>query len=137
MGEPFDTVEVEAERLRQRSRAAVADGSLEEALADAASAAELLPSSPPHLEHLGDVSLAAARAREAVRAYRRALGLAAKGGAAPRLRARLYRKIGQAEERRGDVDAAYDAYRMALQVDPQEPHAARRMAAMEEAAGLR
>jgi hypothetical protein len=44
--------------------------------------------------------------------------------------------IGEAEELRGEPARAYDAYRMALKLHPEESHARKRVAEMERAAGL-
>ena len=74
---------------------------------------------------------------EAVAAYRDALSIIARGSGNARARARLYRKIGQAYEALRDFDRAFDAFSVALELDPTEPHALRRMDEMREAAGLR
>ncbi len=126
----------EAERLRHRSRALLAQGHGEEAAMDAARAFQLMADSPTLAEHLGDVELALGRSVEAIEAFRSALTRVAAGQGPPARRARLYRKIGQAEEARHTSDRAYDAYRMALALDPDEVVASRRVAEMERAAGL-
>lgn len=128
--------EDEAERLVARSRARLETGEAAQALQDARRARALLPDEPRVLENLGRVSLAAGDADAAVAAYRDALGRAARGAGSPAARARLYRALGEAEERRGRADRAYDAYRRALELDPGEPHAAKRVTQMEKAAGL-
>ena len=86
--------------------------------------------------HLGDAAVAAGDSGTAVKAYRSALGILARESGSPAIRATLYRKIGQAHERRGDMDRAYDAYTMALELDPEEAYAGRRLREMKEAAGL-
>ncbi len=128
--------EDEAERLVARSRALVETGMGRAAAEDARRARSLLPQEPRILENLGRVSLAAGDADAAVAAYREALGRVARGAGAPAARARLYRAIGEAEEKRGRADRAYDAYRRALELDPRDSHAATRVRQMEKAAGL-
>ena len=80
--------------------------------------------------------MAAGRDPDAVEAFREAISLAARAGEGPEARARLYRRVGQAEEKAGHPDRAYDAYRMALRLDPDEPLAKKRIAEMEKAAGI-
>jgi len=128
--------EDEVERLVARSRARLETGEKKEAQEDARRARSLLPEEPRILENLGRVSLAAGDADAAVAAYREALGRVARGAGVPAARARLYRAIGEAEERRGRADRAYDAYRKALELDPRESHAGKRVTQMEKAAGL-
>ena len=67
---------------------------------------------------------------------RGALALHARGSADPGTRARLYGRIGEAEERRGNAGRAYDAYKIALGLNPEEPRARKRVREMERAAGL-
>jgi tetratricopeptide (TPR) repeat protein len=131
---PLEDAEAEAERLRQRSRAHLALRDPLSAIADARQARDRRPSLP-YAEHLGDTLLSAGSESEAVLAFRDALGIVASGSGKVGTRARLYRKIGQAEEQQGRVDKAYDAYKLALQLNPEEPFAKRRIRQMEEAAG--
>jgi tetratricopeptide (TPR) repeat protein len=126
----------EAERLKQRSRAHVALGQLLEAIEDARRARQLQPDVPHRAEYLGDVALRAEEHALAEESFRDSLGMLARAKAGAQIRARLYRKIGQVEEDRGDPDRAYDSYRTALELDPEEPHAQRRVEAMERAAGF-
>jgi len=132
---PQDSAESEAERLRQRSRARLALGSSVEAVEDARAALRLR-TTPPFAEHLGDVLLHGGAAVEAIDAYRRALTIVAAGTANLQTRARLNRKIGQSEERRGEVGRAYDAYVRALELDDSEAVSRRRIDEMEAAAGM-
>jgi len=126
----------EGERLRQRARAQLALGNADAAIEDARRARELEPEALHQAEHLGDVLVRAGRGSAAVTAYREALGLFARANAGGSARARLYRKIGQAEEQDGHPDRGYDAYRRALELDPDEVVARRRVTAMERAAGF-
>jgi tetratricopeptide (TPR) repeat protein len=71
----------------------------------------------------------------AIVAFREAIALAARSGAGPHVRANLYREIGRAQEARGDLPQAYDAFKMALRLNPEEPYARKRVDEMEAAAG--
>jgi len=79
----------------------------------------------------------AGRPEIAEKAFRRALAIAVRGSAGARRRGTLYRRIGQALDTRGRADQAYDAYKQALALSPEDPHARRRVREMEEAAGVR
>ena len=127
--------DVEAERLRQRSRAHLALDDPVPALTDARQARDRVLS-PSYVEHLGDVLLSTGSAAEAIEAFRVALGLVARGGGNPATRVRLYSKLGQAEERRGSMARAYDAYKLALRLDPDDALSRRRIEEMQKAAGL-
>lgn len=129
-------VAAEGERLGQRSRALAALGRAGDALADARRARELQPALFPRAEQLGDVALTSGDAVLALSAYRDALGIVSKTSAGKLQRSRLYRKIGVAEEQRGRTDLAYDAYRRALELNPEETKAAERVAEMQRAAGF-
>jgi O-antigen ligase/tetratricopeptide (TPR) repeat protein len=126
----------EAERLTQLSLGLSAMGHYEAALAAARDAARRQPEAYDRAENLGDVALAAGDAEAAATGYRDALGILARGGGAAEYRARLYRKIGDAEARAGRPDRAYDAYRRALELDPDEARAREQVAHMEQAAGF-
>ena len=126
---------LEAERLRQRSRAHLALHDAASALTDARQARELV-SSPQFIEHLGNVLLFTGSGSEAIGAFRQALGLVARGGGNSATRVRLYGKIGQAEEQQGSMARAYDAYKLALRLDPEDRYSRRRIEEMERAAGL-
>jgi tetratricopeptide (TPR) repeat protein len=126
----------EADRLFARSRARSELGDHRGAIDDAREADRLRPSDAALAEHLGNVLDRAERHAEAIEAYHNALGIVARDPAGSVTRARLYRRIGQTEERRGDAGRAYDAYKMALQAEPGEAIAARRVSEMEHAAGL-
>ncbi len=135
IGRQRDTA-AEGERLSQRSRAWGAQGRAAEALADARRARELQPDLLARAEYLGDVALVADDEATALSSYRDALGIVARTNASPKHRARLYGKIGRAEEQRGRPDLAYDAYRMALELNPDEARARERVSEMERAAGF-
>ncbi len=135
--EPSGAAQTEAERRLQRSRAAERLGRPEAAMDHGREAAAREPDGLRYLNHLGGTALRLGHADEAVGAFRRALAVHVLLDGDARGRARLYRQIGQAEERAGRADRAFDAYRQALTLDPAEPVAARRIAEMEAAAGLR
>ena len=127
---------LEAERLRQISAARLETGNAAGALAAASEAAAILPDDAGLAEHAGRVALRAGRAPEAARAFRDALAVLSRTSGSPRSRARLYAAIGSAEEARGRPDLAFDAYRMAVGLDPAAEPAARRLREMGRAAGL-
>ncbi len=129
-------VAAEAERLTQRARALVALGRPQPALEDARQARALQPAVFLRAEQLGDVARSAEDPALAVGAYRDALGILARTTASARHRARLYRKIGEAEEQRARPDLAYDAYRKAVDLNPDESRARKRLTEMERAAGF-
>lgn len=128
--------ELEAERLALRSRAKAALDDRDGALADAAAARKLRPSELRHAEHYGNLAAAAGRRDEALAAYREALALAVRQNAAPSIRARLYASIGRGEEAASRLDRAYDAYKKAVEADPAEPWASKRLKEMGKAAGF-
>lgn len=134
---PYADPRLEAERLLQQSKATLQLGQTPTALLHAARARELVPDSPTHVEHWAQVALRAGRMEDAIEGFNAALAILARTSAQPAWRARLYRQIGQAEEARQRADRAYDAYRRALALDPQEAHALRRLSEMERAAGRR
>ncbi|HXV76856.1 MAG TPA: hypothetical protein VD788_11130, partial [Candidatus Polarisedimenticolaceae bacterium] len=131
----FASPVLEANRLRQRSRANAALGQHLAAVADAERAQRLAPDDPSLTELLGDQLAAAGDAGRAIETLRAALAQLARGGGNPLARARIYRKIGQAEESRGQPANAYDAYRIAVEL-AREPIAASRLARMREDAGM-
>ncbi len=131
----LNDTDLEAERLLHRSRARSALGRARPALADAREARRLVPEGFRFAVNLGTVALEIGRPDEAVTAFRDALDLAARDGAPSRVRARIYREIGRAEEATGRPDRAFDAYNRALDLDPDERLAARRIAVLEAASG--
>ncbi len=128
--------ELEAARLHQVSRAYFALGDLQGAMAAARSARQKQPEAIYLALHFGDIALSSGAIEQAIEAYRNTLGLLAVSSRNPATRAGLYSKIGLAEERRGEMAKAYDAYRMAIKLNPGEPHAKKRLLEMEEAAGF-
>jgi len=122
---------VEAYRLTHRSRAWAALGESDRAVEDARMARDHQPQSPPFAEYHGNIALQVRRPDAAIEAFVDALALEARGAGDAATRARLYRKLGQARERRGQLPEAYDAYKLALKVNPEEAYAKRRVAEME------
>lgn len=131
---PFEDPGLEAERMRQRALSLLSRGDRQQAAEEARAAARIQPDSASLQEFAGQVALAAGEGEEALGAFRRALHLAAQAGAGRPWRARLYREIGQAEEQAGRPDRAYDFYLKALELEPEEPHARKRVREMREAA---
>lgn len=129
--------ELEAERLLQRARAAVRLGLTEQALTDARLARATYPESPTVDEQFGRIALAAGEPSVAAFAFRDALGKVARASGSRGWRARLYRQIGQALDAQDKAHLAYDAYRRALELNPSDRHAHRRLEAMKSAAGVR
>ncbi len=134
---PFGDVEVEAQRLKQSSRALMALERPDRAAAVARDARKLIPESSDLASHLGDILGRSGDSDGALEAYGEALALLARRSGRPSARARVYSRIGQVEERRGNVSEAYDAYKRAVHLDPDERHSARRLKQMESAAGVR
>jgi len=132
---PLADREAEAVRLLQLSRAHGALGDRERAVETARQAERIAPAAYVS-EQLGSALGAAGDTEGAIAAYRRALAREAREGGDPRVRARLYRRIGQAEEIAGRAARAFEAYRRAVELDPAESVAVRRLAEMRAAAGL-
>ena len=128
--------ELEAERLANEARALSGLDRDEEAIAQASAAILLEPKKARYRESLGDVALAAEEFDLARKSYRDGIGIQARNGGGARYRAILYSKIGRSEEKDGRPDRAYDAYRIALDLDPEEWTAKSRMKTMREAAGI-
>jgi tetratricopeptide (TPR) repeat protein len=125
--------EAEAMRLVQLSRAHGVLGDRERAIETAREAERRLPALWT-AEQLGGALAAAGDGAGAIDAFRRALAAAARAGGDAKIRARLHRRIGQAEELRGQGGRAFEAYRRAVELDPEEPVATRRLAEMRAAA---
>lgn len=126
----------EAERLRQLARAHSALDELDAAREAAASACRIAPDEPGPYEDLGNIAFRLGDHDGAVAAFRSALGAAARGDAPPRFRARMYSRIGTVEEARGRPDQAYDSFRRAVAIDPDDPVASARLRAMRDDAGV-
>jgi tetratricopeptide (TPR) repeat protein len=132
---PFDDPELDGERLLQRGLAKLALGRPVEALADARAARALRPVDNRFSHELGRLAFEAGDLDEAERAFRASLGELVAQESDPAKRATVYRWLGWIEERRGRADRAYDEYRRALELDPHEPVARRRLAEMQDSAG--
>ncbi len=129
--------ELEAERLIGVARALSGLDRDEEAIIQARAAIILEPDKAQCRDGLGDVALAAEDFVLARNSYREGIGILARSGYGVHYRSVLYRKIGQVEEKRGYPDRAYDAYQFALELNPNEWFAKRRMKQMREAAGIK
>ncbi len=130
---PFADPGVEASRHIQRARAALALDQPAVALEWAQSGHALAPESQRIARVLGDTARAASRPDLALNAYRHGLGTLARRNARPVERAFFYRRIGEAQEELKRADLAYDAYVKALELNPAEPHARRRVTALAKA----
>ena len=135
MMSPRDDPVLEAQRRIQIGRSYLALGDTARAVREAREARMAQPEAPLTLEQIGQLMLAAEQAEEALIAFRGAIARVARGSGDPGARARLYREMGQAEERAGRADHAYDAYKKALELNPEEGFAKNRMAQMRKAAG--
>ena len=131
---PLGDPGTEALRQVHLSRAHAALGDLARAV-ETARAAERLEPAAWVAEHLGGTLLAAGDPLGAIDGFRRALARVARERGDATTRARLYRRIGQAEEARGEAASAFEAYGRAVELDPAEPVARRRLAEMRARAG--
>jgi len=129
--EAVDDRAIMAERARQAGHAAFAQGDITRALQLADTARRSMPGDPTYDEFFGAIALAAGRATDAASAFRNALAHTVRLGGPTRARARLYREIGQAVEAEGRGDLAVDDYRRAIALDPGEPYALARLAALD------
>jgi tetratricopeptide (TPR) repeat protein len=127
----------EAERLLQIAWARLELGETAAALEDAELARRQKPGVERYHDQLGLIALRAGQPEIAEKAFRRALAVAVRGSAGARRRGELYRRIGQALDAHGRADQAYDAYKQAVSLSPEDPHALRRVHEMEKAAGVR
>lgn len=133
---PFEQPNAEAERLLQSAWALLQLDDRDAALRQADLAREMQPEVERYHDQAGTIAARAGRPELAIEAFRRALALAARDADSAPRRAALYRKIGQALEAQGSADQAYDAYKRAVALDPDEAWAVRRVREMEEAAGV-
>jgi tetratricopeptide (TPR) repeat protein len=135
-GLAYATPAQEAARCVHLSRAylALGDGGAAERWATRARTAA--PEDARALEQSAQAALATGQFDAAREFARRALASLARAGGSNGARARLYEIAGRAEERRGRMDAAHDAYSHALALDPNRTTARRRLEAMRAAAGL-
>lgn len=126
----------EAARCVHLSRAALALKDPASGVRWAERARAVAPGDTRALEQSASAALAAEDPDGAVRFTREALAALARSGGSRGARARLYEIAGRAEERRGRMDAAHDAYARAVALDPNRTNARRRLEAMRAAAGL-
>jgi tetratricopeptide (TPR) repeat protein len=126
----------EAARRLQRSRAFLALGQEEAAVEDAELASRLRLDDPSYSEHLGETLRRAGDPERAIEEFRRTLRLLALEGGSRAERARVYRRMGQAQEQRGEAAQAFDAYKLAAELSDQEEVAIRRVREMKASAGV-
>jgi len=125
----FPAASTEARRQIAIGRAQLALKAWSRAASAAGKARVLAPSDWGVLEFAGGMALAAGDAEEADSAFRDALTALAQLGGRKTDRARLYRRRGEALERLGRVDAAFDEYRRAADLIPDDPWLHQRFAA--------
>jgi tetratricopeptide (TPR) repeat protein len=127
----------EAERFVQIAWARLALGDPDGALENAEHARELQPRDDRYHDQMGLIAMDAGRPELAERAFRRALSVAVRASVNAQRRGTLYRRIGKALDTQGRSDEAYDAYKRALSLSPDDRYAHRRVREMEAAAGVR
>lgn len=111
----------EVKRQIAIARAQLAREAWGPALSATARARALAPEDWPMLEYAAQLTLAAGDTVQAEAAFREALRALALEGRTGVIRARLYRQHGQALERLGRVDDAFDEYRRAVEILPDDP----------------
>jgi len=121
--------DAEAERQLAIGWAHVGRNAPELAALAAKTGSSLSDGDPGLLERAGQVALAAGDAAAAEIAFRDALGAFARGHGRGTDRARCYRERGQALERLGRAEEAFDQYRRALEILPDDPWLRRRFEA--------
>ena len=119
----------EADRQIAIGRAQLARKAWGPASSAAARARALSPTDAGVLEYAGQMALAAGDDAQAEVAFRDALGAIALEGSRGIDRARLYRQHGQALERLSRVDDAFDEFRRAFEILPDDPWLLQRFAA--------
>jgi tetratricopeptide (TPR) repeat protein len=119
----------EAERQIAIGRAHLARKDWGSAASAAARARHLSPTDVSVLNFSGQLALAAGNPAEAELSFREALRALATAGGRAIDRARLYRQHGQALERLNRVEEAFDQYRRALEITPNDPWLGQRFAA--------
>lgn len=131
---PTNDRQVSAERACQAAHGWHSLGDANRALTMADEARRLAPLDPRLMEFYGEIALAAGRGADAEAAFRRSLELILTEGAGPARRARLYEALGRSLESQGRADVAYDAFRRAVDLDPNAANASERLAAYERSA---
>ena len=119
----------EADRQIAIGRAHLARKAWDLAASAAARARDLAPADSDVLDFAGQMAFAAGDAGAAEAAFREALHAIALADGRGKDRARLYRQHGQALERLGQVDQAFDEYRRAVELLPEDPWLQQRFAA--------
>jgi tetratricopeptide (TPR) repeat protein len=120
--------EAEARRQVVIGRAEVLVGDQNGAASAAAKARALAPLDTSVLTYAGQIALAVGRGSDAEACFREALHTLAVSRDRTMERARLYRQHGQALESIGRIDEAFDAYRRAQELWPDDPWLKQRFA---------
>jgi len=129
-----DDLTLEAARLAQLSRGYQRLGDHAQAILAAEGAVAAQPNVYSLSERLGIAAAAGEQYEYALSALNDALRKIAVHSDNGGRRAGLYRRIAEVERSRGRPDRAYDAYRRALDADPNDARAKQRIAEMEKAA---
>lgn len=124
---PLRNPVADAARLAVIARADLALGNPEEAERHAYDAVQASPQNARYKELLADCSARLGRDDAAIDALTKSLSTALATGTSAGQRGRLYRKLGEVYERKGEGDRAYDAYRRALELVPGDPIATQRL----------
>jgi tetratricopeptide (TPR) repeat protein len=124
---PLGRTDAEAIRLAVLARASLADLEFVEAETYARRAVSKEPTRSQLHELLSDCLGRLGRNDEALGSLELALVAAVKGGTSNGQRGRLYRKMGEAYERQGRGDRAYEAYRRAIELVPDDTTTSERL----------
>jgi tetratricopeptide (TPR) repeat protein len=132
---PSADTAIGAYRNMQTARAWYASGDLSAAARYAQDACATLPEDARTWELNGTVSLADIRFTDAEKAFRAALDRVVVSGGDAKRRSRVYTEIGMSLERQGRGDVAYDAFRRAVELDPDAREASNRIASYQRTIG--
>lgn len=131
-GEDPDTV---AEHFWQRAQLAERTGDHESAQQLATQAVKI-SNHTYFAQQQGSLLLRLGKPKEAILAFREALRRVKAGSTQDAQRAGLYRQMARSYEAAGEGDRAFDAWKRAAALDPQDTMAPRRLREMEAAAGI-
>jgi len=131
---PTTDAAARVERAVQAAHASLSLGDPERARLDLEDVRDLLADNARRQEFYGEVLLACGRSHDGEVAIRRAIELELAGEANRIRRARQYEALGRALELQSRPELAYDAFRRAVALDPEQAAAARRVATYERGA---